>query len=228
MLAFAVLVLAQSAAAAPSPAAPRASTERLERMQKALIAMGFPPGVEMPADQSDPIGEAVIAPLFHQPFMCAEHPQGQLSGLGDALGTDCMIVGGIEGDVGYERPFRTDRRTNADWYGWHAEVHSPFDGIVRAVIANPVTNVPGRMGKPPASGIIFERADGLNVIFGHITQPRVKPGDHVTAGQVIAVDGNNGMARNPHIHVGAWKGKKALQIRWDSHSMGQVSALVDN
>jgi hypothetical protein len=33
-----------------------------------------------------------IAPPFYQPFACIEHPEGQLSDPGDALGTDCFIV----------------------------------------------------------------------------------------------------------------------------------------
>ena len=128
------------------------------------------------------------------------------------------------------RPRSSHRRTdpdNADWYGWRTEVHAPFDGTVVTVDINPVTNTPGKQGKPPASGMIFRRADGTYVVYAHIMEPRVKPGDHVVAGQVVALVGNNGFARNPHTHIGAWRGRKALQIRWDAAAMGKVAGLAD-
>ncbi len=225
-LLVALQVAASPVSVAP-PAAPALSPAQAAFRAK-LRAMGVPDGMMERETDDATIGEVTLAPLFHDVFLCGEHPLGQLHGTGDAIGTDCMVVGGVAGGQGYERPFRTDGKTNADWYGWHAEVHAPFDGVVTAVLINPVVNVPGTMGKPPASGIVFLRADGTNVIYAHIMDPRVKVGDRVTAGQVVAIDGNNGMARNPHIHVGAWRGRQALQIRWDLRAMGQVPELVGN
>ena len=48
----------------------------------------------------------------------------------------------------------------------------------------------------------------------------VKEGDTVKAGDIVAKVGNNGFSRNPHIHVGAWKGNTPLQIRFDLKTMG--------
>ena len=222
------LLFALEAAATPAPATPPAPTPAQAAFRAKLRAMGVPDGMMERETDDATIGEVTLAPLFHEVFMCGEHPLGQLHGTGDAIGTDCMVVGGVDGARGYERAFRTDGRTNEDWYGWHAEIHAPFDGVVTAILLNPVTNIPGTMGRPPASSIVFARADGTDVIYGHIMDPRVKVGDHVTAGEVVAIDGNNGMARNPHIHVGAWRGRQALQIRWDLRAMGQVPALVGN
>jgi hypothetical protein len=36
-----------------------------------------------------------IAPLFYQRFACTEHVNGELSDLGDALGSDCLVLGGM-------------------------------------------------------------------------------------------------------------------------------------
>jgi hypothetical protein len=200
------LLIALQIAAVPAAASthPRAGPEQLAGLQE-LIALGLPPRMEVPADQSSAIGEVMLAPLFHDVFMCSEHPQGQRDGLGDALGTDCMVVDGVQ-DVrrGYERSFRTSGKANADWYGWHAEIHALFDRMVKVVIINSVSNT---TGKPPASGIVFELADGADVVFAHIADPRVKAGDRVTIGQVVAIGGNNGAARSRQIHIGAWKGK---------------------
>lgn len=224
-----LLAFQASAAASPAPQAWHAPPPAvIEKIEAKLHAMGLPPGLEVPVDDPAVIHQATIAPLFHQPFACSEHPAGQLHGLGDALGTDCMMVGGIEGDAGFERMYKGDGARNEDWVGWRAEIHAPFDGVVKFIHINPVTNTPGTMGPPPASMMMFERADGLDVVYAHIMDPRVKVGDHVTAGQVVAMDGNNGPARNPHVHVGAFKGREPLQIHWNLKAMGAVPALAAN
>lgn len=201
----------------------------LEAYQRQLRSMGLPPGLGEPAMHPDPIRQITLAPLFYDPFACSEHPLGQLPGTGDALGTDCLIVGGAMDEThGYNKLYRGLGEKNEDWYGWHREVHAPFDSVVSYVHVNPVANIPGNMGKPPASIILFQRADGVNVVYAHITDIRVKPGDHVRAGEVVALDGNNGFARNPHVHVGAYKGTEPFQIRWDLAAMGAIPALRQN
>jgi hypothetical protein len=170
------------------------------------------------------IHQAVLGPIFAEPFYCVEHYFGQLDYAGDALGTDCMVGGGIEGAKGFMRPYRTDGKTNADWYGWHAEVLSPVDGTVIGVLAKPDDNVPGTMGKPPAAMLQLRTDDGVIVVLGHVTAIRAARGARVRRGEVIALDGNNGMARAPHVHVGAYVEATAepLQIRWDQRAMAEV------
>jgi hypothetical protein len=170
------------------------------------------------------IHQAMLGPIFAEPFYCVEHYFGQLDYAGDALGTDCMVGGGIEGAKGFMRPYRTDGKTNADWYGWHAAVLSPVDGTVIGVLAKPDDNVPGTMGKPPAAMLQLRTDDGVIVVLGHVTAIRVTRGARVRRGEVIALDGNNGMARAPHVHVGAYVEATAepLQIRWDQRAMAEV------
>lgn len=170
------------------------------------------------------IHQILMGPLFAQPFYCVEHYFGQLDYAGDALGTDCMIGGGIEGARGFMRPYRTNGKTNEDWYGWHAEVLAPVEGVVIGVLSKPDDNVPGTMGKPPAAMLQIRTDDGIIVVLGHVTAIKVTLGQRVNRGQVIALDGNNGMARAPHIHVGAYVEATAepLQIRWDQRAMAEV------
>lgn len=162
-----------------------------------------------------PIQQVMIGPVFAKPFSCTEHPEGQLEFAGDALGTDCFIVGGLNGSWGFSKAYRCDGAVNDDWYGWHEDVLAPFDGVIEGIYLNPSVNVPGTMGRPPASIIRFRRSDGLIVVYSHITDPRVTLGERVHQGQVVAKVGNNGTARNPHIHIGAYKGATPYQIRWD-------------
>lgn len=156
--------------------------------------------------------------LHHEYFACGEHDDGELDYVGDALGSDCLIQSQAAPTGGFVRPFRGSGSRNEDWHGWNAEVLAPFEGRVVRTHVNPVVNRPGRFGEPPASMIIFERQDGVRVLFAHVQDIAVAEGDTVQAGQVVARVGNNGYGRSPHIHVGAWRGETPFQIRWDLRS----------
>jgi murein DD-endopeptidase MepM/ murein hydrolase activator NlpD len=106
------------------------------------------------------------------------------------------------------------------------EVHAPFNGIVIEIAANRTTNTPGTPGLPPPGYIKFKRADGVVVVYAHLDDIRVQPGDRVTVGQVVALCGDNGTARNPHVHIGAYLDKNPLQIRWDLAAEGQIPTLL--
>jgi murein DD-endopeptidase MepM/ murein hydrolase activator NlpD len=79
---------------------------------------------------------------------------------------------------------------------------------------NPEVNTPGVMGTKPASLLKLSRSDGVIFHLAHFNQPLVKTGDLVVAGQVIAHVGNNGLSHHSQIHIGAYQGSKALQIRF--------------
>ncbi len=191
----------------------------------ALLLAAAGAGAEEPAAPAGAdIEQVLVSPLFREYFMCAEHAEGELEFPGDALGTDCEVTGGVDprSPYGFSRSYRTDGASNADWYGWGAEVLAPFDGEVARIVPNDVVNVPGRFGKPPAAMVAFRRDDGVVVVYGHVADVAVAVGDRVRAGQVVAKVGNNGMSRNPHIHVGALRGETPLQIRWDLRALGEL------
>lgn len=163
----------------------------------------------------------LVHPPFAQSYSCAEHWDGQLQYPGDSLGADCTIGRLVEEDGRkWMRTYQGDGRQNEDWFGWEANVLAPCDCTVANVYINPETNPPGVLGKPPASSITFERADGIRILYAHIATPQVAVGDVVHAGDVVAKVGNNGYGRQPHIHIGAWRGKIAFQLRFDQTKMG--------
>ena len=168
-----------------------------------------------PADAT--IQAVTLHRLFNGYYACGEHVEGELQYMGDALGADCFVQGGLDPNTegGFVRAYRNDGAQNEDWYGWNAEVLAPFDATIVRVNINPVVNQPGQLGNPPASFIVFERADGMRVLFAHVQDVQVDQGDTVTAGQVVARVGNNGYGRSPHIHVGAWMAETPYQIRWN-------------
>jgi murein DD-endopeptidase MepM/ murein hydrolase activator NlpD len=66
----------------------------------------------------------------------------------------------------------------------------------------------------PASGTVFFAGNGgeygttvilnhghdLKSLYGHLQEIRVKPGEHVERGQIIALTGNTGRTSGPHLH----------------------------
>lgn len=204
MITALIAVALQSAATAPRP----------------RIAFEEPP---LARKVTGEIESVMLEPLFRQPFMCSEHHDGQMPHAGDALGTDCHVIGGIdEKGQGFSRFYRTDGRTNADWYSWNAEVLAPFDGIVTGHFPNGSVNEPGTLGRPPAGMLQIRRSDGTIVLLGHVADVSVAVGDRVAAGQTLARVGNNGPSRAPHIHIGAYRGDVPLQIRWDQRAMAKL------
>jgi hypothetical protein len=205
MLALALALTVQTAAPSPQPAPKTVFVE--------------PPRAR---EVTGSIEAVMLHPPFRQPFMCSEHHDKQMAHAGDALGADCLVGGGIDGSKGFMGLYRTDGRTNEDWWGWGAEVLAPFDGTVVGVFANPRVNQPGTQGRPPSGMVQFRSEDGTMVIIGHVTDIAVAAGARVKAGQAVAKVGNNGPARAPHVHVGAYRGDLPLQIRWDQRAMARL------
>lgn len=168
-----------------------------------------------------PVEAVLLHPLFREPFVCGDHAAGEEAIAGDALGTDCQIIGDTRGaGRGFGRLYRTDGKRNEDWYSWGAEVLAPADGVIVGLLPNPRVNEPGTRGKPPAGLLQIRTPGGVVILMAHLTDFAVAPGDSVTAGQVVARVGNNGPSYAPHVHVGASRGATPLQIRWDQEAMG--------
>ncbi|MEO1029635.1 MAG: M23 family metallopeptidase [Pseudomonadota bacterium] len=172
-----------------------------------------------------PIESVRIHPVFPDAFACQNHWEGQLKYTGDALGTDCFVTELVEDEKGraFSRSFRRDGLRNEDWFSWEQPVLAPFSGKILKVNVNPKTNQPGELGAPPASFIVFQRADGVHVLLAHVKDISVAEGDAVDIGQQVARVGNNGYGRNPHIHIGAWNSDGApLQIQMDLRAQGKL------
>ena len=181
----------------------------------AFLASLPAPSLAQRAERPAEIEAVLVHPFMARPFVCREHFEGQLAYLFDALGSDCVIS--VNG-----REYRTDGKTNEDYYIWGREVVAPFDGVVVQVTVNSVINEPGVLGKSPAGLIVFQRADSVQVMYAHIDSMRVAVGDTVRAGHPVARVSNNGMSRAPHVHIGGRRGPYPLQIRWDLRAMGEL------
>ena len=170
------------------------------------------------------VAEDIGVVLAHPPvdafFSCSEHFAGQFSSVGDALGTDCVPQRLVEAEGRmWLRAYEGDGSKNEQWFGWNMELLSPCECEIVRVHVNATDNVPGIMGKGRSSSITLRRGDGVHFLLAHVRDIRVKSGDSVKPGEAVALFGNNGFARSPHVHVAAWKESTPLQIRWDQSKM---------
>ena len=167
-----------------------------------------------------------LHPIFDRLCFYNDHFEGELASLGDALGRDCMIAAFPPEGPYYLRLFNGDGSRNEDWFSWNAKVYSPIKGKVVRISINEITNTPGIQNPSPAYSILIRREDDAHVLLGHIQNPQVSEGDIVEEGQIIAYVGNNGYARNPHIHLGAYKDGMPLAIEFDPHKVASVRNRV--
>jgi hypothetical protein len=175
-----------------------------------------------PKNLDGPPKQIVLGPIYKERHFCGEHTATSWN-LGDSLGTDCMVVS--DWGHGFPKMYRTDGKTNEDWYGWHVNVLAPIDGKVVGTFVNSIENTPGRFGKGQASAVQILTPQNCLVIVVHVANIRVTPGDSVKAGQVIAQVGNSGVADAPHTHIGAYdlNTDLPLQIRWDLAEQAKLS-----
>jgi hypothetical protein len=100
--------------------------------------------------------------------------------------------------------YKTDGKVNEDYIGYGKEVLSPADGIAVEVIDGIRDNPPGIRNPyaPIGNAIIIQHSGREYSVLAFLKQgsTRIKVGDRVTRGQVIAQCGSSGNATEPVIH----------------------------
>lgn len=69
-------------------------------------------------------------------------------------------------------------------------VTAAFDGVVRM----------SRWYYGYGNCVVIRHHNGLETLYGHLSQRSVKPGDLVNAGQLIGLGGSTGYSTGPHLH----------------------------
>ena len=74
--------------------------------------------------------------------------------------------------------------------GINTDVFAPMNGVVKSIYSD------GNGGNQ----LIIEHEDGSRTGYAHLNSYKVKIGDNVSKGQVIAFSGNTGNSNGPHLH----------------------------
>lgn len=106
------------------------------------------------------------------------------------------------------------RDTNEAYYGYGRPLLAPAAGTVLRVVEGVPDNVPGVMGEAGGNGVIIDHGFGEVSSLWHARPGtvRVKAGDTVEAGQVIAEVGNSGRSSGAHIHLHLTRGDGELAL----------------
>lgn len=116
--------------------------------------------------------------------------------------------------------FRGDPAKLSNWSAYGAEIHSVGAGTVADVRDGIPENdptadkkaVPITVDSAPGNYIIVDMGNGYFSFYAHL-QPnsiRVKKGDRIRRGQVIALLGNSGNSDSPHLHFHITDGNSPL------------------
>lgn len=101
----------------------------------------------------------------------------------------------------------TGGRALDDYLGFGAPVLAPVAGQVwrceDRLVDNPPGEVDARAGRNFGNHVLLRTADAAFVLLGHLRQGslKVKAGDWIEAGQIVAACGNSGRSAQPHLHL---------------------------
>lgn len=102
------------------------------------------------------------------------------------------------------KTYKTDGRTNEDYYAFGKELISPADAEVVLVVDGVKDNVPGEMNPIyiPGNTVILKTANNEFLFFAHFKQNSivVKQGQKVKQGELLGLCGNSGNSSEAHLH----------------------------
>lgn len=110
-----------------------------------------------------------------------------------------IVINNAEG-----RSFRTNGKTNDDYYAFGQPIIAPCDGEVVWAVDGVKDNIPGELNPiyVPGNAVLMKTRNKEYVFFAHFKQHsvKVKEGDQVKQGQLLGLCGNSGNSSEPHLH----------------------------
>ncbi|WP_048743805.1 M23 family metallopeptidase [Paenibacillus sp. P22] len=76
-------------------------------------------------------------------------------------------------------------------------IGTPLHAISDATVTR--VNDSGALGF--GKSVRMKTEDGTEIIYGHLSRVTAQHGDHVSAGDIVALSGNTGHSTGPHVHV---------------------------
>jgi urea transporter/murein DD-endopeptidase MepM/ murein hydrolase activator NlpD len=99
---------------------------------------------------------------------------------------------------------KTSSKSTEDFYCYNKPVISPADGIIVEIIDHIDDNEPGKVNSTHNWGntVIIKHTNNLYTQISHLKHDsfRLKKGDYVHQGEIIAQCGNSGRSPEPHVH----------------------------
>ena len=112
------------------------------------------------------------------------------------------------GALGAEAPWLLPARNEA-YRIWGRPVHAPCDGEVAHVVDDVADNAAFGTHRPYGVGnqVVIRTGADVYVVVGHLRcgSVRVRPGQAVRSGQLLAEVGNSGWTERPHVHMQAMR-----------------------
>ena len=141
-------------------------------------------------------------------------PIGGTSWIAQRFAIDWVQVGSNS------QTYTGDRKDNKNYHAYGAEALAVADAVVVTTKDGIPQNVPGDSSRAVpmtietigGNHIILDLGQGRYAFYAHL-QPgslRVKEGDHVKRGQVLALVGNSGNSTEPHLHFHVSDGNSPL------------------
>lgn len=110
-----------------------------------------------------------------------------------------IVINGVNG-----RSYKTDGRTNSDYYAFGEKILAPADGTVVLAVDGVADNIPGKVNAMyiPGNSVMLKTANNEYLFFAHFKQNtvNVKEGDVIKQGQLLGRCGNSGNSSEPHLH----------------------------
>jgi Membrane proteins related to metalloendopeptidases len=102
------------------------------------------------------------------------------------------------------KSYKTDGKTNEDYYAFGKEIFAPCDGIIVLVVDGVKENKPGELNPiyVPGNSVILKTMNNEYLLFAHFKHHsiKVKEGEKVKQEQVLGLCGNTGNSSEPHLH----------------------------
>ncbi len=100
--------------------------------------------------------------------------------------------------------YKTEGKTNEDYYVFEKEIIAPCEGEVVLVVDGIKDNVPGMFNPMyiPGNSVIIKTQNNEYLFFAHFKQHSivVKQGQKIAQGQLLGLCGNSGNSSEPHLH----------------------------
>ena len=102
------------------------------------------------------------------------------------------------------KEYRTDSKTNEDYYAFGKDIIAACDGEVAFAIDGVKDNIPGNVNPMFVTGntVMIKTNKNEYLLYAHFKQGSiaVKEGQFVTQGQLLGRCGNSGNSTQPHLH----------------------------